>query len=85
MSALEGKFGHHNITTAITQQRHTQADPPTSVMVDVLAEYNSWATNPSTEPLPEYRGWYIDRETLSQRGSFSADAIKLQTSINCRL
>ena len=74
-----------NITTGGgISQLYAQTDPPTSVMVDVLAEYNSWATNPSTEPLPEYRGWYIDRETLSQRGSFSGGAIKLQTSITCQ-
>lgn len=65
-------------------QLYAQTDPPTSVMVDVLAEYNSWATDPLSEPLPQYRDWYVDRETLSERGSFSAEAIELQTSVGCR-
>ncbi|KAM7188256.1 hypothetical protein V8F20_010633 [Naviculisporaceae sp. PSN 640] len=65
-------------------QLYAQTDPPTSVMVDVMAEYNSWATNPSSEPLPGQRDWYVDRETLAQRGSFSGNAIKLDTSITCQ-
>ncbi|KAK0610019.1 hypothetical protein B0T17DRAFT_512324 [Bombardia bombarda] len=63
---------------------YTQTDPPTSVMVGVLAEYNSWATDLSTEPLQQCRDWYVDREALSQRGSFSGQAVRLQTSISCR-
>ncbi|KAK0724517.1 hypothetical protein B0H67DRAFT_479855 [Lasiosphaeris hirsuta] len=66
----------------ITEQ-YAQTDPPTSVIAGVLAEYHSWATDPSSEPLPEYRDWYIDRVALSQRGSFSARAVKLQTVISC--
>ncbi|KAM7194006.1 hypothetical protein V8F33_007512 [Rhypophila sp. PSN 637] len=78
---LEGNYSTSN--AAITQL-YAQTDPPTSVMVDVMAEYNSWATDPSSEPLPEYRDWYTNRETLAQRGSFSGRAIKLQTSVSCQ-
>ncbi|KAK3321713.1 hypothetical protein B0H66DRAFT_494292, partial [Apodospora peruviana] len=64
---------------------YAQTDPPTSVMVGVLAKYNAWATDPASEPLPEFRDWYVDRDALSQRGSFSgAAAVRLQTSISCR-
>ncbi|KAK3292960.1 uncharacterized protein B0H64DRAFT_375943 [Chaetomium fimeti] len=63
---------------------YAQTNPPTSVMVRVLTEYNTWATDPSTEPMPEYRDWYIDREALDERGSFTANAVRLQSSISCR-
>ncbi|KAK5661596.1 hypothetical protein OQA88_9696 [Cercophora sp. LCS_1] len=62
---------------------YAQTDPPTSVVAGVLAKYHSWSANPSSEPMPEYRDWYIDRETLAQRGGFSAKAVKLDTSISC--
>ncbi|KAK3934506.1 hypothetical protein QBC46DRAFT_368172 [Diplogelasinospora grovesii] len=65
-------------------QLYAQTDPPTSVMVGVLADYNSWAaTSPSSEPLPEYREWYVDRATLAQRGNFTAKAVRLQQTISC--
>ncbi|KAK4112444.1 hypothetical protein N656DRAFT_789614 [Canariomyces notabilis] len=63
---------------------YAQTNPPTSVMVRMLVEYDSWATSPSSEPLSHYRDWYIDRETLKGRGNFSANAVRLQTSISCR-
>ncbi|KAK4033722.1 hypothetical protein C8A01DRAFT_49742 [Parachaetomium inaequale] len=63
---------------------YAQTNPPTSVMVRVLAEYNTWATDPSSEPMPAYRDWYIDREALSERGDFTAKAVRLQTSTSCR-
>ncbi|KAK3689444.1 hypothetical protein B0T22DRAFT_499176 [Podospora appendiculata] len=63
---------------------YAQTDPPTSVIVGVQAEYNSWATDPSSEPLSEYRDWYVDRSALSQRGNFAAAAVRFQTSITCR-
>ncbi|KAK0712745.1 hypothetical protein B0T26DRAFT_648529 [Lasiosphaeria miniovina] len=65
------------------RELYAQTDPPTSVIVGVLAEYNSWAADPPSEPLPAYREWYVDRETLGERGSFSARALRLQTSVSC--
>jgi len=64
-------------------EQYAQTDPPTSVIAGVLAEYHAWSTDPSSEPLPAYRDWYVDRETLSQRGDFSANAIRLETTISC--
>ncbi|KAK3901295.1 hypothetical protein C8A05DRAFT_16497 [Staphylotrichum tortipilum] len=61
-----------------------QINPPTSVIARLLAEYNSWANNPAAEPMPEYRDWYIDRRTLNDRGDFTAAAVKLQTTVECR-
>jgi hypothetical protein len=63
---------------------YAQTNPPTSVMVKLLTEYNSWAADPSSEPMPAHRDWYIDREALSERGDFTAKAVKFQTSISCR-
>ncbi|EGS22342.1 uncharacterized protein CTHT_0018660 [Thermochaetoides thermophila DSM 1495] len=60
-----------------------QANPPNSVLAGAMVEYYSWANDPSAEPMPEYRGWYIDRKTLRGRGDFTAQAVKLQTSISC--
>ncbi|KAK4223197.1 hypothetical protein QBC38DRAFT_488114 [Podospora fimiseda] len=62
---------------------YAQTNPPTSVIVQVLANYASWATNPSSEPLPDHRDWYVDRQFLSERGNLSANAVKLNTSISC--
>ncbi|KAK0612094.1 hypothetical protein B0T14DRAFT_440465 [Immersiella caudata] len=64
-------------------EMYAQTAPPTSVIAGVLAEYHSWSMDPSSEPLPEYRDWYVDRETLGQRGGFSANAVKLDTTITC--
>ncbi|KAL2168030.1 hypothetical protein VTG60DRAFT_506 [Thermothelomyces hinnuleus] len=63
---------------------YAQTNPPTSVMVRVLAEYNTWAAEPSSEPMPEYRDWYVDRAALDERGDFTARAVRFQTSISCR-
>ncbi|KAL2130638.1 hypothetical protein VTI74DRAFT_6139 [Chaetomium olivicolor] len=54
---------------------YAQTNPPNSVMVRALAKYNSWATDPSSEPMATYRHWYIDREVLSERGNFAAKAV----------
>ncbi|KAH6847631.1 hypothetical protein B0I37DRAFT_354352 [Chaetomium sp. MPI-CAGE-AT-0009] len=66
------------------RELYAQTNPPTSVMVRVLAEYNRWATDPSAEPLPDYRDWYIDREALEERGDFTANAVRFHSSISCR-
>ncbi|KAH6623307.1 hypothetical protein F5144DRAFT_550869 [Chaetomium tenue] len=63
---------------------YAQTNPPTSVMVRVLAEYNTWAADPAAEPMPEYRDWYIDREALRDRGDLIANAMRFKTSIACR-
>ena len=62
---------------------YAQTAPPTSVLVNVLAEYSAWASDPSSEPLAEYRDWYVDRETLGERGSFSGKAVQLETTVSC--
>ncbi|KXX78238.1 hypothetical protein MMYC01_206477 [Madurella mycetomatis] len=62
---------------------YAQTNPPTSVIARMLAEYDAWATDPSSEPMPTYRDWYIDREALSARGGFIARAVRFQTSVSC--
>ena len=63
---------------------YAQTNPPTSVLVQLLAKYSSWATDPAAEPMPQFRNWYIDRDALSERGDFVAKAIRLQTTVSCR-
>ncbi|KAL2151145.1 hypothetical protein VTH82DRAFT_6243 [Thermothelomyces myriococcoides] len=63
---------------------YAQTNSPTLAMVRAFAVYNTWAVDPDSEPMPEYRDWYIDRETLSERGDFTARAVRFQTSISCR-
>jgi uncharacterized membrane protein YgcG len=63
---------------------YAQTNPPTSVMVKLLTEYNAWAADPSSEPMPAHRDWYIDREALSERGDLTAKAVRFQTSVSCR-
>ncbi|KAK1830446.1 hypothetical protein QBC39DRAFT_391913 [Podospora conica] len=62
---------------------YAQQDLPTSIIARVLEDYHLWSTNPSSEPMPEYRDWYVDRMSLSSRGGFSAMAVQLSTTISC--
>ncbi|KAK4235388.1 hypothetical protein C8A03DRAFT_46481 [Achaetomium macrosporum] len=63
---------------------YAQTNPPTSVMVRVSATYHSWASDPSSEPMPAYRDWYVDREALNARGNFTSKAVRFRTYISCR-
>ena len=63
---------------------YAQTNPPTSVLVRLIAEYNALATDPTSEPMPDFRDWYIDRKALSERGDFAAKAVRLQTNVSCR-
>ena len=63
---------------------YAQTSLPASVTFRTFADYSSWAMDPESEPMPEYRDWYIDRKTLGEKGSFIAEAVKLNTSISCR-
>ncbi|KAJ9155242.1 hypothetical protein NKR23_g2105 [Pleurostoma richardsiae] len=74
--------GHYQPGGGITEL-YAQTDPPTSMMVDVLANYASWASNSSSEPLPDLREWYVDRSTLQSRGDFVARAVRFQQAISC--
>lgn len=60
-----------------------QTEAPSFANMGVLTTYNSWAMDPASEPLPEYRNWYVDREVLGTKGNFSARAVKLQTTVSC--
>lgn len=60
-----------------------QTEAPSFANIGVLTTYSSWATDPASEPLPEYRDWYVDREILGTKGNFSAQAVKLHTTVSC--
>ncbi|KAF2251456.1 hypothetical protein BU26DRAFT_424249 [Trematosphaeria pertusa] len=46
--------------------------------------YNSWALGISREPMPEYRGWFIDRINLTRRGDMTVGAVRVDQNISCR-
>ncbi|KAK3952324.1 hypothetical protein QBC32DRAFT_212816 [Pseudoneurospora amorphoporcata] len=60
-----------------------QTEAPSFANMGVLATYNSWVMDPASEPLSEHRDWYVDREVLGTKGSFSARAVRLQTAVSC--
>lgn len=65
------------------EESFQQTESPSFANMGVLTTYNSWAMDPASEPLPEFRDWYVDREVLSTKGSLSARAVKLQTTVSC--
>lgn len=64
--------------------RFSQVNPPTSFVPQVATFYSSWSIGISDEPMPEHRDWYIQRLSLSKRGSFAAHAVRVEKSITCR-
>lgn len=44
----------------------------------------SWVIDNSTEPLPEYRDYIVDRSSLAKIGNMSASAVQVTKSINCQ-
>lgn len=44
---------------------------------------SSWGNNYSTEPLPEYRDYIVDRRSLARIGNMSALAVKIHKTIDC--
>ncbi|KAI9713787.1 MAG: hypothetical protein M1820_000517 [Bogoriella megaspora] len=65
----------------------SQKTPPTimpGAVGNAFSTYTSWASNLSSEPLPQYRDWFIDRDQLAVRGVFSAPAVRIQRSIDCQ-
>jgi hypothetical protein len=60
-----------------------QTNPPNSLLADSANFYSSWARNMSTEPMPQYRDWYIDRQVLSERGNMTINAVKFNKNVSC--
>jgi hypothetical protein len=65
-------------------QIFAQRNPPTSLQAEAMSQYTSWANNLSSEPMPDYRDWWVDRETLSVRGNMSVNAVNLRKRITCQ-
>ncbi|KAL2119107.1 hypothetical protein VTJ04DRAFT_6067 [Mycothermus thermophilus] len=57
---------------------------PTSGLVRTLGQYAAWAEEPGSEPLPEFREWYVNREALKDVGEFAARAVRFRTGVSCR-
>jgi hypothetical protein len=65
-------------------QIFVQTNPPTVSRPRASSLFTSWAENDIQEPMPDYRDWYIDRQSLSARGDFVAQAVRIKREISCR-
>lgn len=63
---------------------YVQTNPPLSMGANSQASFTAWGLNQSTEPLPEYRLWVVDRSRLFVRGNMKVRAVKAETKIICR-
>ncbi|KAK4196666.1 hypothetical protein QBC40DRAFT_268268 [Triangularia verruculosa] len=73
-----------SLPSSVMERPFTQANPLSSAHVPALSAYHNYASDPLSEPLPDFRNWLFDRSTLSSRGSFTAKAINLDTVISCQ-
>ncbi|KAF2474863.1 uncharacterized protein BDR25DRAFT_332172 [Lindgomyces ingoldianus] len=62
----------------------TQQNPPGPRRDAAQSLYTSWAFNLSSEPMPEYRNWFIDRRSLLDRGNMTVGAVMLKQNISCK-
>ena len=63
---------------------YVQSNPPGPVRERSSTLYTSWQGNFATEPLPEYRNWFIDRRLMARRGDFTIKTVRIQQDIECR-
>ncbi|RSL47097.1 hypothetical protein CEP54_013574 [Fusarium duplospermum] len=66
----------------IFTQRGTPPIMPSSVS-QAVSKYIAWSNQLSSEPLPEYRDWYVNRDYLSELGKITVNAVRLEKSIKC--
>lgn len=62
---------------------YTQSNPPGPVRDSASALYTSWQRLLSSEPLPDHRHWFINRNLMSKRGNFTVQAVRVQQDISC--
>jgi hypothetical protein len=65
---------------------HDQRYPPGVFPAPITfasMSYTSWAMKLSSEPLPEFREFFIDRTKLARRGNFSVSGLQATKTINC--
>jgi hypothetical protein len=63
---------------------YVQKNPPISIRDSSVALYSSWESKISSEPMPEYRDWFIDRRSLEARGNMTVEAVQPIQSVTCR-
>lgn len=64
-------------------QTYKQTRPLQSFRAGAASFYTSWASGLASEPLPEYRDWFVDRTNLTQRGDLSVMAVKVKQNVHC--
>jgi hypothetical protein len=65
-------------------QAYKQTSPALSICTNATTFYTSWAAGLASEPLSNYRNWFLDRTILAARGSMSVIGVKINHSIQCR-
>lgn len=61
-----------------------QKNPPGPRREAAASLYTSWAYNLSSEPMPQYRDWFIDRQALVDRGNFTVGAVRMKQNVSCK-
>lgn len=61
----------------------SQTNPPKSIRGNAASLYTSWASGLASEPLPDYRTWFLDRATLADRGNMSVMGVNIFQNITC--
>lgn len=61
----------------------SQTSPPESIRGNPASLYTSWASGFASEPLPDYRTWFLDRATLADRGNLSVMGVNINQNITC--
>ncbi|OCT48263.1 hypothetical protein CLCR_04003 [Cladophialophora carrionii] len=67
-----------------TGRHFTQHNPPVSLLAPAVVRYASWAEPLSTEPMQDYRDWFVDGYKLADKGNLAAHAVRLKKTITCR-
>ncbi|ETI20375.1 hypothetical protein G647_08410 [Cladophialophora carrionii CBS 160.54] len=67
-----------------TGRHFTQHNLPVSLLAPAVVRYASWAEPLSTEPMQDYRDWFVDRYKLADKGNLAAHAVRLKKTITCR-
>ncbi|MCJ1305763.1 hypothetical protein MMC08_008579 [Hypocenomyce scalaris] len=64
----------------------SQSNPPVpwpEAVTSAFSLYTAWSKGLVSEPLPEYRHYIMQRDTLSHLGNISLQAVKAKPIINC--
>ncbi|PSR82301.1 hypothetical protein BD289DRAFT_371445 [Coniella lustricola] len=64
-------------------QKYPGPIPLPAVTTSGYLKYTSWANSITSEPLPDYRDFMIQRVDLAKRGNMSIQAVRMKMEIDC--